>query len=39
MKKSNYKKEAWIKNVIRIFGYSREKTEYLYNKINPYKDV
>jgi len=36
-KKLKMKREAWIKNVMRIQGYSREEAEKLYAKIKPYK--
>ncbi len=32
-------KEAWVKNVVRILGYSREHSEELYNKIKPYRSI
>lgn len=31
------KKEAWIMNVIRKLGYTREQAEKAYDRIQPYK--
>ena len=31
-------RESWIQNIMRLQGYSREKTEKLFEKINPRLD-
>ena len=31
-------KESWIRNIIRILGYSQRKAEELFEKINPKLD-
>lgn len=36
MNRLDQKKEAWIQNVMRIQGLSREAAEILYAKIKPY---
>ncbi len=33
------KKEAWIKNIMKILGFEREVAEKMYNAIQPYKVV